>query len=214
MEKVLIFDMDGTLFQTNTILELSLHATFNYLREQDMWKGSTPIEKYREIMGVPLPIVWETLLPSHAIDVRQKANELFHGCLIRNIQNDEGQLYPNVMEILAYLKEKKFPIFIASNGQSEYLRTIVSHYRLDRWVTETFSIEQIESQKKSDLVAIILEKYQFMKGAVVGDRLSDIEAAKCNGLLAIGCRFDFAQEEELKKADVIIDDLLELKGFL
>ena len=47
--------------------------------------------------------------------------------------------------------------------------------------------------------------------AVVGDRLSDIHAAKDNGLISIGCRFDFAQEEELVQADVIIEDLLELK---
>jgi phosphoglycolate phosphatase-like HAD superfamily hydrolase len=40
----------------------------------------------------------------------------------------------------------------------------------------------------------------------VGDRLSDINAAKDNGLMAIGCRFDFAQEDELVQADATIDD--------
>ncbi len=28
--------------------------------------------------------------------------------------------------------------------------------------------------------------------------------------MAAGCRFDFAQEDELKQADAVIDDLLEL----
>ena len=37
---------------------------------------------------------------------------------------------------------------------------------------------------------------------------------KDNGLLAIGCNFDFAQEDELAHADIVIDDLIELKRIL
>ncbi|MED1612237.1 HAD hydrolase-like protein [Bacillus paranthracis] len=103
---------------------------------------------------------------------------------------------------------------MASNGLTEYLRAIVSYYDLDQWVTETFSIEQINSLNKSDLVKSILNKYDIKEAAVVGDRLSDISAAKDNGLIAIGCNFDFAQEDELAQADIVIDDLLELKGIL
>ncbi|MDQ7237432.1 5'-methylthioadenosine nucleosidase, partial [Bacillus pacificus] len=48
----------------------------------------------------------------------------------------------------------------------------------------------------------------------VGERLSNINAAKENGLIAVGCNFDFAQEDELVQADIVIDDLMELKGIL
>ena len=43
--------MDGTLFQTDKILELSLDDTFDHLRSLQLWDTVTPIEKYREIMG-------------------------------------------------------------------------------------------------------------------------------------------------------------------
>lgn len=46
---------------------------------------------------------------------------------------------------------------------------------------------------------------------MVGDRISDIKAAKDNGLTAVGCSFDFAKEEELSQADVVINDLIELR---
>lgn len=59
-----------------------------------------------------------------------------------------------------------------------------------------------------------MKKYDIQEAAVVGDRLSDINAAKDNGLIAIGCNFDFAQEDELAHADLVIDDLMELKGIL
>ncbi|WP_405156200.1 HAD-IA family hydrolase [Paenibacillus sp. FSL K6-0108] len=210
----LIFDMDGTLFQTDRILETSLHDTFNHLRSKGLWEEHTPIEKYREIMGVPLPIVWETLLPGCSDQIRQQANEWFHEKLIANIEAGQGALYPYVEEFFQYCKGKGIPIYIASNGQTEYLNSIVNYYHLDEWVTETFSIQQISSQNKSDLVRSIVEKYKITKGMVIGDRLSDIKAAKDNDLISIGCNFDFAQADELAQADRVIDSIEELETLI
>ena len=214
MLKSLIFDMDGTLFQTDKILELSLDDTFNHLRSPNLWDANTPIDKYREIMGVPLPKVWEALLPNHSNEVRKQTDDYFLERLIENISSGKGALYPNVKEIFSYLKENNYSIYIASNGLVEYLQAIVSYYHLDNWVSETFSIQQIQTLDKGDLVKKIIKKYGITNAAVVGDRLSDINAAKDNGLIAIGCNFDFAQENELAQADFVVDDLIELKTIL
>ncbi len=211
--QAIIFDMDGTLFQTDRILELALDDTFSLLAEMNVWEKEkpTPIDTYRRIMGVPLPVVWETLLPSHSLKIRVMANELFHDKLIDNIKNDKGALYPGVTDVLEFLKKENLDLYIASNGQTPYLKAIVEQYGLNRWVTEVFSIDQIESLEKTELVGEIIRKYAIEYGAVVGDRLSDINAAKQNGLTAIGCRFDFAQEDELAQADMVINSLEELK---
>ncbi|MGE6401412.1 HAD family hydrolase [Bacillus cereus] len=214
MLQALIFDMDGTLFQTDKILELSLDDTFDHLRSLQLWNTITPIDKYREIMGVPLPKVWEALLPNHSNEVREQTDAYFLERLIENIKSGNGALYPNVKEVFSFIKENNCSVYIASNGLTEYLQAIVSYYDLEQWVTETFSIEQIQSLNKGDLVKSILMKYDIKEAAVVGDRLSDINAAKDNGLIAIGCNFDFAQEEELAHADLVINDLMELKGIL
>jgi adenosylhomocysteine nucleosidase len=203
--------MDGTLFQTHKILEVALERTFNRLRGLNLWEGKTPIETYRKIMGVPLPKVWEALLPDHSHVIREDADHYFQLQLIEAIKAGKGELYPHVEEIFGFLKEKGCSIFIASNGLSDYLKAIVTYYNLDQWVIETFSIEQINSLDKSVLVQTILSTYQLNKAAVVGDRLSDLNAAKANGLTAVGCRFDFAQEEELAQADFVINSLNDLK---
>lgn len=209
-----IFDMDGTLFQTDKILELALGNTFERLRMLNFWDSGTPIEKYREIMGTPLPKVWEELLPNHSIEVREEANKFFHKKLIQNIEIGKGALYPNVEKLFTHLKREGYSIYIASNGLPAYLAAIVKFYKLDRWVTETFSIQQISSLDKGNLVETIIQKYGIDSGIVIGDRLSDINAAKNNNLTAVGCRFDFAQEAELAQADFVIEDLLELKNLL
>lgn len=214
MVQSLIFDMDGTLFQTEKILEISLDDTFNYLRNLGEWNDITPIEKYRNIMGVPLPKVWQALMPHHTDEVRTKADTYFLDKLIDNVKNGKGALYPNVEEVFNYLKENNYSIYIASNGLKEYLKAIVNYYHLDKWVTETFSIQQIQTLDKGNLVKAILDKYDIKQAAVVGDRLSDINAAKDNDLIAIGCNFDFAREDELAQADFVINNLIELKKLL
>ncbi|MCR8644250.1 HAD hydrolase-like protein [Paenibacillus sp. N1-5-1-14] len=209
-----IFDMDGTLFQTNTILEPALEETFNHFRSLNLWDQETPIETYRKIMGVPLPVVWERLMPDHSEAIREQANVHFLQQLIAIISVGKGELYPRVKETLQHLVDHNYKIYIASNGLVDYLQAIVNYYELDKWVTETFSIQQISSQNKSDLVQHIKTKYGITYGAVVGDRLSDINAAKDNQLTSIGCRFDFAQEAELAQADVVINNFDELRTVL
>ncbi|CAM3889806.1 HAD hydrolase-like protein [Lederbergia lenta] len=214
MVQSIIFDMDGTLFQTDKILELSLDDTFNHLRSLNKWDTVTPIDKYREMMGVPLPKVWEALLPNYSNEIREQTDAYFLERLIENIKSGKGALYPNVKEVFSYLIENNYSIYIASNGLTEYLKAIVSYYNLDQWVTETFSIQDIQTLDKGDLVKAIIKKYDIKKATVVGDRLSDIKAAKDNDLIAIGCNFDFAQEDELAQADLVIDNLMELKTVL
>lgn len=214
MSLAMIFDMDGTLFQTNKILEISLEDTFDNLRSQNRWDNETPLKKYQEIMGVPLPVVWETLLPDATNEWRESANAFFHERLIANINAGKGALYPNTKELFRYLKSNGHSLFIASNGQTEYLKAIVSYYGLDQWVTETFSIQQIHTQNKTDLVTKIIKLHSITNGMVIGDRLSDILAAKHNNLHSIGCRFDFSQENELAQADFVIDDLMEIRNVL
>ena len=212
--KAVIFDMDGTLFQTGKILEQSLEEAFAVLRERGDWQGPAPVEEYRNIMGVPLPVVWETLLPETSEETKREMDRCFLERLIANIGEGKGDLYPDAREVFTALRLEGYCIFIASNGLVRYLSAIVEHYGLDEWVTETFSIEQAESSDKAELVRMIIEKYDVTEGAVVGDRLSDIRAAKANDLLAVGCRFDFAQEQELKEADLVIDGLKELTDVL
>ncbi|RJS61781.1 HAD-IA family hydrolase [Bacillus sp. PK3_68] len=207
--KAMIFDMDGTLFQTNLILEGALEKVFEELRKNGLWTGQIPIEQYREIMGVPLPVVWETLCPHHSIETHRQSNEFFHLQLIELIKGQKGALYPDAEDILEALSTK-YTLYIASNGQKEYLQAITDTYKLNRFIKHTYSIQSIPSGHKSDLVKRIILENGIKNGVVVGDRLSDIQAAKDNGLLAIGVNFDFAHPSELKQADQVINSLKEL----
>ncbi len=209
MNSAIIFDMDGTLFQTNLILEPALKATFDQLRKNGQWTGITPIEKYREIMGVPLPIVWKTLCPDHSIQMREQSNHLFQLALIEQIKLGNGALYEGVESTLMKLANKS-PLYIASNGQTAYLQAIAETYELTKWIKGIYSIDLIASGNKSELVSTVLKENHIHSGFVVGDRSSDIQAAVDNHLISIGVRFDFSQETELEKANYIVNKFVEI----
>ena len=209
MYSAVIFDMDGTLFQTNLILEPALEATFEQLRQKGQWNGLTPIEKYREIMGVPLPVVWETLCPEHTVEIRAESNRLFQLALIEQITSGNGALYDEVESTLEKLSNI-YPLFIASNGQTAYLQAIAETYNLTRWIKGIYSIDLVTSGNKSELVSIILRENALSTGYVIGDRSSDINAAFDNHLISIGVRFDFSQEAELEKANYIVNQFGEI----
>jgi len=207
MKQAYIFDMDGTLFQTNRILGHALEDAFDFLRMNGRWSGATPLAEYQAIMGVSLPEVWQTLLPAHSDEERLCVDRTFQDALIRHIEQGHGALYPGAEATLHALKEAGHRLYVASNGWKVYLTAIVRQYGLDRWLDGVYSIEDVASSQKSDLVAYILSGHQLTEAVVVGDRMSDFQAAKVNGLPAIGCRFDFSNEAELEQADAVIEDL-------
>lgn len=202
--KAYIFDMDGTLFQTRLILAPALEQTFQMLRDQNLFEGETPLKRYEEIMGVPLPEVWRTLCPLHTEAQHQISNDFFQQALIQCIRNQQGALYEGVEEVLSELS-KSHPLFIASNGQTDYLQAIVETYNLQRYIQAVYSIDLEQSGNKANLVARIIREQQLEEGYVIGDRLSDFEAAHQNHFIAIGVAFDFAQENELKMADKVVE---------
>ncbi len=213
MQTAIIFDMDGTLFQTNLILEPALERTFEYLRQNNLWSSDTPIEKYREIMGVPLNVVWNSLCPDHSDKIREKSNHYFQAALIEEIRQGNGALYENILPTLQSLSDS-YPLFIASNGETPYLQAIMSTYNLERWIKGCYSIDIIPSKNKSHLVERIIKEQDIVSGFVVGDRASDINAATDNNLIAIAVNFDFAQLEEIKKAHHIIEQFPQLISIL
>ena len=209
-----IFDMDGTLFQTNKILGSSLERTFEVLRSEGNWQGEAPLAVYQKTMGVPLKVVWETLLPNHAESIRNQADKLFLEYLNQEIKEGKGQLYPKVIETLSLFKQHGIPLFIVSNGLEKYLEEICTYFQLHEYLTDIYSVEKSLIGSKTDGVHMLLKDYKIEEAVLVGDRKSDIEAAKENGLVAVGCHFGFAAVNELADADFLIKDFLDLQAFV
>lgn len=210
MKFAVIFDMDGTLFQTEKILVPALHKTFDQLCSERKWSGDTPVEKYLQILGVTLKEVWRQLLPDSSEEIREQADQLFLKFLVEEIQSGNGELYPQVKETIKTIYQQKVPMFVASNGLEDYISAICEYFGLNSFFIDQYSAGRFNCTSKIKLVEMLVEVYGIEHALMVGDRSSDIQAGKQNGLWTIGCDFGFAHENELMEADYIVKNFEEI----
>lgn len=201
----MLFDMDGTLLQTEKLSTPAFQRTFQQLREKGLWDGQTPNEQeLTNVLGMTIEQVWNKLLPDVSEEVKRAADGFLLENEIKLIGERVTDLYPGVYETLRELRDRGVSLFVASNGQEAYIDAICTEYGLKPLMTDLYSAGRFRTRTKTDLVAKLLSDYQVKQAIMVGDRRSDVEAGKANGLFTIGCDFGFANQGELEGADVVI----------
>ncbi|MEK3734075.1 HAD hydrolase-like protein [Paenibacillus sp. FSL M8-0334] len=205
--EAMIFDMDGTLFQTETLLLPAHNKLFDILREEGHYEGETPDEELvLSCLGMLLPDIWKKVIPDGTPEAHARANELLLQLELEGLENEEAVLYPKVKETLEELHRRGVRLFVASNGLEQYVKGIAEARGIMPLFEGVYSAGEHGTATKVDLVRLLLDTHGVKTAWMVGDRSSDVEAGKGNGQTVIGCRYaGFGGTEELKGSDVIID---------
>lgn len=214
--EAMIFDMDGTLFKTETLLIPVYHRLFDTLRAEKLYTGETPPEELMlGSLGMLLEDIWKKVIPDADEKVHHRANELLLELEMIGLKEYVTELYPDVAKTLEQLKEQGVRLFVASNGLEHYVKGVSDTHKIMPLFEGLYSAGEHQTKSKVDLVRL-LDEHGVQSAWMVGDRSSDVEAGKENGLTVIGCAYaGFGQDAELAGADVLIssfDELLELYG--
>jgi len=214
--EAVIFDMDGTLFETDTLLVPVHHRVFETLREEGLYEHETPpVERLLSCLGMVLEDIWRQVMPGSTDAARKRADELLLQYELEGLARGEGELYPYVGQTLRELKERGVKLFVASNGLEDYVKGVARFRGIDGLFDGLYSAGEYATLSKVDLVARLLEDHGVQSAWMVGDRSSDVEAGKCNGLQTIGCAYaTYGRAAELDGADVLITDFRELTRLL
>jgi len=100
---------------------------------------------------------------------------------------------------------------ICSNCGTEYLNSTLSKLNIEQYFNY-IECHGDNNLPKNEIVRKILNKFSGLKGAVVGDKIHDVLAARENNVLSIGALYGYGKDEP-KQADLTIDnfsDLLEI----
>jgi phosphoglycolate phosphatase len=215
--QAIIFDMDGTLFETDTLLVGVHERIFQTLRDEQLYmKPTPPVEKLLGCLGMLLHDIWKQVMPDSTPAARERADELMLQYELEGLEAGAGSLYPHVEPTLRMLHERGIKLFVASNGLEHYVKGVALHKGIAPLFDGLYSAGEYETASKVDLVNRLLKDHDLESAWMVGDRSSDVEAGKENGLTVIGCAYAvYGRKEELAGADALISDfreLLELSG--
>lgn len=128
----------------------------------------------------------------------------------------ENELYPGVREALALLKEKGYPLVLASSKLEGACRLILEHHHILSYFTEVAgaTLDGRISKKEEVLEeAMRRMKIQNPKDCLlIGDTIYDVEGAKKAGMDCIGVSYGFGKAKDLEEAGVwcICKDLEEV----
>lgn len=215
LPEAIVFDMDGTLFQTESLLLPAYHKMFDILREEGLYTGPTPPEeRILGSLGMLLADIWKNVMPESDEAVHRRADELLLKLEIEGLEAGGTILYPKVEETLSALHARGVKLFVASNGLADYIHSIVVVHKLKDLFEGLYSAGGQGTATKTELLRLLLDNHNISSAWMVGDRSSDVQAGKGNGQTVIGCAYaGFGKQDELKGSDVIIasfDELIEL----
>lgn len=171
MADTAIFDVDGTLVDTNYQHALAWYRAFRRFGiTKPLWRVHRGIGMGGDMFVPELagPEVEESL----GDDLRDAWVEEFDLLL------DEVQPFEGAYELLAEVKERGFRLVLASSGKSQhvdaFLDLLDARSLADAWTT---SDDVARSKPEPDLVATALGKVEGASGVMVGDSVFDVQAA-------------------------------------
>lgn len=210
--KTIIFDLDGTLFQTEGLAIPAFRDTIKRLQKEGLYDGPIHSEEVLlSMFGKTNDEIWAELFPNVAPEVVKKADEYMCYYEMLRLKQGEGNPYSGVVETLRALKEYGYRLCIASNGGETYVTGVAVHYFAGLFEA-VYSAGGYQTSRKVDLVKLLVDRFDDGPMVMVGDRSSDVEAGKENGLMTIGCWYSgFGDEQELAQADYIITDFTQLE---
>lgn len=205
--KAIFFDLDGTLTNPETGIVNCIRYAADYYGVKTV---KSDLKKY---IGPPL---LDTFIELLGPDVQQaeaavaKYRERF-----APIGLYENEIYPDVKETLAQLKEMGYVLCTASSKPQQFVDTILEHFEIKKYFDFVGGASMDgKISKKEDVISHVLQQTGFQPQQVlmVGDRMFDLTGAAEFGMDAVGVLYGFGSREELSayKNIALIENIKEL----
>jgi HAD superfamily hydrolase (TIGR01509 family) len=206
-ERAVIFDVDGTLVDSNDAHAAAWTQTleeFGIVRDQ---------AAVRRLIGMGGDKLLPALTGISSESERGKQITARRAQRFRDDYLPKLRPFPQVRALLARLAADGFRLGVASSAKEDDLRALLDVAGVADLILRTTSSDDVESSKPDpDALHAALSKLHFPPAAavMVGDTPYDVEAAKRAGVPAIAVRCGGWGDEDLSGARAIYDDACDL----
>lgn len=206
MKKIdtLLFDLDGTLINTNEIIIRSFASTFE--------RHFPEKEVTREMIGTYIgPTLHDTFSeytkdPFVIDDMIKSYREFYVDYEIGNFE-----IYPQVLEVVTKLKELGYNLCIVTSKFKEAAWPSFTHYGLENIFDAFVALDDVEMPKPDrNPIDVALAYFPNHKEAImIGDNQGDILAGKNAGIYSAGVAWSFKGAAHLMQVepDFMLSDM-------
>lgn len=203
----IIFDLDGTLIDTNDIIIRSFRATF------DRHFPNMEVTDYQihSFIGPTLEQTFSnyTKDPFVIQDMINSYREFYVEYEIGNFQ-----IYPDVLEVVQDLKDKNYNLAILTSKFKEAAWPSFTHYKLDELFDVFISLDDVEYPKPhQNAVETVLSHFPDYNDAImIGDNQGDVMAGNNAGIYSAGVAWSLKGRDHLMEAqpDFMLENMKDI----
>ena len=191
MKKGIIFDMDGTLWDSASGVAKSWTRVVNAEHDKDR---VITTEDIQSVMGRTMDKIAEILFPE--LEEKERLELIDHCGKDENdyLREHGGELYPQLEETLKILKDK-YHLYIVSNCQSGYIEAFLEHYGFGHYF-EDIECYGNNLQSKGKNIALLVARNELTDAVYVGDIQGDYDATMEAGITFVHAAYGFGTIEQ------------------
>jgi len=204
---LLIFDLDGTLYRTESSFVPTMRAVYD--------EYGIPYPSDVAILGQvgePFPVFLDWLIAQGFPNDRDAVARRITETELEAI-GGRGTLFPGVAGTLRDLRAAGYAIALCTNGDLRYARVVLSSCGILDLFDE-LQTNEIEGTTKTELVRDLLSRVPHERAFMIGDRYHDMQAGKENKCTTIGAAYGYGSSDELSSAHRQIAAFPELRSAL
>ena len=214
--KLLLFDLDGTLIDSEKDLAASVNAMLRHFGRKEL-----PLEVIDTYIGDGAPMLIRRALgdPAHAAIVQEALN--FFLLHYREHKLDTTLPYPGIPEALQQASHGNWhtrKMAVLTNKPVRASRDIVAGLGLSKYFFQTYGGNTFETKKPDPLGAQTLMREagaETYETVMIGDSEVDVLTARNANLWSIGVTYGFAPHTlERTHPDILVDTVDELARVL
>lgn len=214
MDKVVAFDLDGTLLNSADDLMLALNTLLEEIGIRKVNKN-----EISSLVGNGALAMIEKALELNGKKIKERTRlvkrfiEIYKNCFLK-----KTQLYPHAKNVLEDLYYKKIKMILVSNKSEFFVHKILEHFKIKVFFSaisggDTFKFKKPDSRHLTETIKLLkIDKYNC---TFIGDGINDAICAKNSSSNLILMSYGYSKDDINKMgADLITNDLRDIPKYL
>ncbi len=198
-----IFDMDGVLIDS----EIHWKAVGSSFLQQLLPQWNDELQK--SIFGLSIYHVYAALVEHHGLKISREDFLSSYDDLVQTIYMEKCNLIEGSSAALALVSEAEVPLALASSAPRAWMNLVVKRFSLDRFFQVVVSSDDVGAIPKPapDIYVEAIRALQLPASRCIAieDTEKGIQSASGAGARCIGLRNGFNAQQDLSKADLVLE---------